>query len=251
MLNKLIVYFIIVFFGISIALNAQTTPDKKTPKFTEKDIRIDNDSVSKPAFEQNFKRKYSDEDFSYEPKIEKPNAWERFLESVSRFFSELFNLTNNKATNVVIEIVLKVLAICLIIFVVYLIVKSILNKEGQWIFGKNSDRKIINYEDVEKNLKLIDFQKLIAQTIKNGENRLAVRYYYLWLLKRLSEKEIIFWDVEKTNSDYVYEISNPEMKQNFSYLSYLYNYIWYGEFDLDQETFEKAQQAFENSIKKL
>jgi hypothetical protein len=146
---------------------------------------------------------------------------------------------------------LKVLAICLIIFVVYLIVKSILNKEGQWIFGKNSDRKIINYEDVEKNLKLIDFQKLIAQTIKNGENRLAVRYYYLWLLKRLSEKEIIFWDVEKTNSDYVYEISNPEMKQNFSYLSYLYNYIWYGEFDLDQETFEKAQQAFENSIKKL
>ncbi len=251
MLNKLIIYFFTLLLGCTLSLYAEGLPAKKTPKFSEKDIRVDNDSLVETSFDRNFKTKYSDDDFSYETKIEKPDAWDRFLESISNFFDNLFNWTNNEATNNAISIIVKILAICLIIFVVYLIVKSILNKEGQWIFGKNSDRKTINYEDVERNLKLIDFQKLIAQTIKNGENRLAIRYYYLWLLKRMSEKEIIAWDLEKTNSDYVYEISNPEMKENFSYLSYLYNYIWYGEFDLNQETFEKAQQAFENSIKKL
>jgi preprotein translocase subunit SecG len=57
MLNKLIVYFIIVFFGISIALNAQTTPDKKTPKFTEKDIRISKENIAMKIFHTSQKLK--------------------------------------------------------------------------------------------------------------------------------------------------------------------------------------------------
>jgi hypothetical protein len=31
----------------------------------------------------------------------------------------------------------------------------------------------------------------------------------------------------------------------------LYNYIWYGEFELDEATFLKAKTAFEKTIKSL
>ena len=67
----------------------------------------------------------------------------------------------------------------------------------------------------------------------------------------MSQRELIVWDIEKTNSDYVYEIKDEFLKQEFSYLSYLYNYIWYGEFDLEDETFNQAKTAFESAIKKL
>ena len=65
----------------------------------------------------------------------------------------------------------------------------------------------------------------------------------------MSRQQIIEWDVEKTNSDYLYEIKNQEIKDEFAYLLYLYNNIWYGEFELDDATFAKAKNAFEKAIK--
>ncbi|MNE27941.1 hypothetical protein D3C80_1213650 [compost metagenome] len=67
----------------------------------------------------------------------------------------------------------------------------------------------------------------------------------------MSEKHLIVWDVEKTNTDYLYELQNQSQKEDFAYLSYLYNYIWYGEFELDEATFEKAKYAFETTIKSI
>ncbi|WP_321538612.1 hypothetical protein [Flavobacterium piscinae] len=65
----------------------------------------------------------------------------------------------------------------------------------------------------------------------------------------MSYKNMIEWDIEKTNSDYLYELKEPLFKSDFEYVSYLYNYIWYGEFELDEPTFEKAKSAFEKIIK--
>ena len=60
---------------------------------------------------------------------------------------------------------------------------------------------------------------LISEAESNNNYRLAIRYYYLWLLKGLSEKEIIDYDPEKTNSDYQYEIKTPEISEQFAYTS--------------------------------
>ena len=48
-----------------------------------------------------------------------------------------------------------------------------------------------------------------------------------------------------------HEIKNEAQKEDFAYLSYLYNNIWYGEFELDQATFTKAKTAFEKSIQNI
>ena len=126
----------------------------------------------------------------------------------------------------------------------FFIVKAIINKEGKWVFGKSSDKSIIPVTDIENNIYEADFKSLIASAEGENNYRLAIRYYYLWLLKNLSQSEIIEYDVEKTNSDYYYEINSDELKKEFSYTSYLYNYIWYGEFDIDQNQFLKAKTAF-------
>lgn len=225
-----------------------------TPKkiiYTEKDIVIDTAKIEARAFDAKFKSKYKDDAFIYEFRSKEKNAWDRFKEWLAGIFKDLFSFTSNEASMNFVEILLKSIAIIIVVYVIYMIAKSILNKEGQWVFGKNSDKKIIHHEDVEKDLKNVDFEKLIQQTLESGEKRLTIRYYYLWLLQKMSAKEIIVWDIEKTNSDYLYEIKNEKLKDDFAYFSYLYNYIWYGEFELDDLTFEKAKNTFDNTLKTI
>jgi hypothetical protein len=219
--------------------------------FTEKDIVIDTASFEARTFDKKFKSKYTDDDFTYEFKSKEKNAWDRFKEWLAGIFKDLFSFSNKESSLNFVDFLLKAIAAVIVIVVIYLIVKAILNKEGQWIFGRNSDKKLISYDDVEKNIQNIDFEKLIQNTIQAGEKRLTIRYYYLWLLKKMSAKEIIVWDIEKTNSDYLYEIKNLKLKDDFAYSSYLYNYIWYGEFELDDATFEKAKITFDNTIKSI
>ena len=251
-MKKLLLY--LLFSCATFTGNAQDSvafipPDKI--RFTLKDIKIDSSEIEPVHFPAGFKQKYKSSAFEYDVKLRQKNAWERFKEWLSDLFSRLFSFTNTEASMFFVEVLLKTIAVIIVLIVIYLIVKVIMNKEGQWIFGRNSDKKIIRYDEIEKNLHLVDFEKLIKETIQSGEQRLAIRYYYLWLLKKLSEKEIIEWDVEKTNSDYLHEIKNEGLKKSFSYLSYLYNYIWYGEFEIDDTEFEKAKVLFEKTIKTL
>ena len=248
-------FFLVFFFACFHVLGqdslvVETIEIEKT-RYSEKDISIDSSSVEERTFNSSFEENYQENDFVYEQKVNETNWWERFKEWLADFFRRLFNFSDDTVSMQFVEILIKVLAVLLLIFVIYLIVKSIMNGEGQWIFGKSSDKNVINYEEIEKNIHLIDFEKLIKDTLKSGERRLSIRYYYLWLLKKMAEKNIIEWDVEKTNTDYLYEIKNPAFKSKFEYVSYLYDYIWYGEFDLDEETFLKAKTAFENTIQSI
>ncbi len=250
-MNKILIILLFFFCSNIGAQDSLAVAKKQKIVFTEKDIAVDSAFITLKPFDKNFKSKYTDEAFIYEFKTPEKNAWDRFKEWLANFFKNIFSFTDSKEALSFVTILLRVIAIIVIVFVIYLITKSIMNKEGQWIFGKNSDRKIINYDEIEKNLHLVDFEKLIQKSLESGENRLTIRYYYLWLLKKMSEKQLIEWDVEKTNSDYLYEIKNEVIKEDFGYLSYLYNNIWYGEFELDEATFTKARNAFEKTIKKI
>lgn len=251
-MGKLLIFISLLF---CLHLEAQDTlavPENEKITFTEKDIKVDkNDSIQEIKFKTNLKKKYNSEEFVYEIKTPEKNAWDRFKEWLARIVQNIFKFSSERTSMSVVMFILKTIAILVVIFVVYLIVKAILNKEGQWIFGKNSSKKIVSTDEIERNLHETDFEKLLKETLSAGQKRISIRYYYLWLLKKMSEKGIIEWDIEKTNSDYLYEIKNETRREEFTYLSYLYNYIWYGEFELDEATFEKAKTAFEKTIRSI
>ncbi|NNF75857.1 MAG: DUF4129 domain-containing protein [Flavobacteriaceae bacterium] len=213
-------------------------------------LSIDNSEVDKRSFED-LKSKYDDEAFIYERPVNTSGWWTRFKQWLSDFIKDLFNFENRRDAERATEVALRVAAVLLFLAVVFFIVKAILNKEGRWVFGKSSDKTIIPVSDIEANIQAIDFKKLIRQAENAGNFRLAIRYYYLWLLKTLSFKEIIAYDVEKTNSDYRDEINAESIRSSFSYASYLYNYIWYGEFDVNEGQFKQAKLAFDAFIKEI
>ncbi len=240
-------------FFISIASVAVALPLEKTESNAiqiNKKIRTDKDTkIIKVAFRKDFKESYNSSAFDYKLKTQEKSIWDKFTDWLTYWLNKIFGGFNTKNSINSANLILKIVAILIILFVIYQITKSIINKEGSWIFGKSSKKKVIHHEDIEKNLKNVDFKKLVADTINAGNHRLAVRYYYLWTLKQMSEKGIIEWIPEKTNTDYLYEIKSAQLKNEFEYLSYLYNYIWYGEFEMTIERFEDVKKSFDQTIR--
>jgi hypothetical protein len=252
-MNKiLLIISFLLFSGISYAQDSLATaepPKVASLKYTEKDIQVDSSTIEAKTFTKNFKKKYTGSDFVYEQKAPEKSLWQRFIEWLARIYRSVFKEQNAQTSVDFVTVFLRTIAVLIIVFVIYLIVKALINKEGQWIFGKNSSKRNIYYSDIEKNIHLLDFEKLIKESIQSGEKRVAIRYYYLWLLKIMAQNHYIEWDIEKTNSDYLYELQRPAHKEEFTYLSYLYNYIWYGEFEIDESSFIKTENRFKNAIK--
>ena len=213
-------------------------------------LRLDDSELNVREFE-NLADKYSGDDFVYERKVEATGWWTRFKQWLSDFFKDLFNFENRRDAEKAVDLGIQIAGVLLFLLVAYFIVKAILNKEGQWVFGKSSEKSIIPVTDIESNIQAVDFKSLIKQAEQNNNFRLAIRYYYLWLLKALNSKGIIHYDVEKTNSDYRDEIQAEPIRNAFGYTSYLYNYIWYGEFDVTEPQFHKAKTAFNQFIKDI
>jgi len=245
--NKNLVTYILLFilcFGwqnLSASVSEKTS---YTETFAIQDtLNIDRDTIEPRHFED-LKDKYQGEDYIYEYTTENSGWWSRFKQWLNDFFKDLFDFETQQQANNVTDVLLKIGGVIIFLLVIYFIFKAVMNDEGSWVFGKSSDKNIIPVTDIEQNLSITDFDKLTKDAEKNNEHRLAIRYYYLWLLKKLALAEIIEYDVEKTNSDYQNEITSKNLKDNFSYTSYLYNYIWYGEFDVNQQQYNKAKNAF-------
>ena len=232
-------------------IQGSVSVDFVNSEITNDTLNVDTSEITPRHFD-NLKEKYNDDDYIYERTAEKSGWWSRFKQWLSDKFQRLFNIQNAGQASKMTDLAIKIGGVLLFVLVIYFIFRAIVNKEGAWVFGKSSDKSIIPVTDIETNIHATDFKQLITEAESNSNFRLAIRYYYLWLLKKLSAAEIIHYDVEKTNNDYRNEIVAPKVKEEFAYTSYLYNYIWYGEFDVNDEQFNKAKRAFEkflNSIK--
>ena len=240
MLRKLLFIFVLSIFHPMFSSSGLT--------LAADSLAIPTDSLSKEprVFRIGLEKDYNRPEFDYSTKEPVASIWERLMLWLSDWLGRLFDVGGNQSVKV-ITVTFKVLAVLILVIAVYLIAKSLYQKND----GRQKDALIHPSAGIEEELKRSDFEQLIEKTLQNGDNRLAIRYYYLWFLKKLSDREIIVWDKEKTDSDYLYEIKQPQLQKNFAYLSYLYNHIWYGEFTPDSKGFEKARSAFKNSINSL
>ncbi|MCO6148627.1 DUF4129 domain-containing protein [Flavobacterium sp. NRK1] len=257
-MNKLLTYLLLI--GSLHSLSAQNAIDSTAVNdYFEAEAVEDTAIVPLPviehvyterSFDPNFKDKYKTPEFTYETKARAKSLWDRFWEAIGNFFDRIFSTGNKTTGSSAFTIFLRIIAFLVIGFVVYMIVRIILNKEGMWIFGRS--RKKINVQDADvEDIHQMDFSELTQTTKKGGDYKLAIRYYYLWLLKKLADNEIIDWHWDKTNSDYLYEIKNDMLKKDFEYLSYVYDYSWYGDFPIDNEAFTKAEKAFLKTLNTL
>jgi hypothetical protein len=146
----------------------------------------------------------------------------------------------NLINGLILQLLFWILAIFFVLFVLY---KLFLTKG---VFKRKAKNEKNNLPLVEE--EVIDvhtnFDNLITEALKANNYRLAVRYQYLKSLHLLSQKNIITLAVDKTNYQYVTEINNLNTKRMFASLLLNYEYVWYGEFNIDGNTYQTFNQQF-------
>jgi len=71
-------------------------------------------------------------------------------------------------------------------------------------------------------------------------------------LRLLDDAKHIIWRSGKTNHDYHQEIQNGEIKEQYDNLSYIYEYIWYGQFDVEnQSEYDQHKNSFSRLFNQL
>jgi hypothetical protein len=227
--------FLVCFF-----VNAQESSDNDFLEIEQDSIvyNKNTDITEQRTFKTDLKDKYSGKDFEY--KENAPQKKKKTSNSSSGLFSFLaFFMTS-------------IFPFLLGGFIIFVILKTMLGIDARF-WKKTKDSKKLSekliYED--EDIHELNLETLLQQAIDNKDFRLAIRYYYLTTLKGLSNKELIDYHKDKTNSEYLFEIENKEMRTNFSYLSYVYSYVWYGEFPVDENSFKVAENKYQSFLKSI
>lgn len=140
----------------------------------------------------------------------------------------------------------------IILAVIYYIIKN----AGGFQFG-SAKQKIIIHSTEEKTLEDVehiennDFPRLIQTAKENQDFRRAIRYYYLWVLQKLTDRKLIKFNKDKTDYDYFLELGQHPIQEEFSQNTYIYDYIWYGKFPISEREFGMAESIFQRTLKKL
>jgi hypothetical protein len=114
------------------------------------------------------------------------------------------------------------------------------------LFDKDSPQGALPYQETLENIHEINFDDDIESALAQRNFKLAVRLLYLRSLKQLNDAGLIQWQIEKTNSVYVDELSNPNQRQTFSILTRQFEYIWYGNFPIDEQAFRNINTLFQD-----
>ena len=199
-------------------------------------------------------KKYNDNDtFNYEEKLaDEDSPWAKFkrwaMSILMRIAEFLFGV--NAATGVV-WFVLRVVPYILLGTLVVLLIRFFLKVNSRNIIYGEQKLSEIKFTDEEQIIKNEDINALIAEAVKQKDYRLAIRYYYLLAIKELSENNIIEWQQQKTNEDYIKEIKTTILQNQFGKITRIYDYVWYGEFEVDALKFENLKLDFINLNNKV
>lgn len=256
-MHKILFLFLLLFSSFAYAQNDAAYEVEEADSYQDNyyDYEYDYNSVAndtiiynkstqfsnKRDFASDIASKYTGKEFEYLDDLKKPKAAEQqvskdidtsgadaFLQFMSTIFPYLIGLV-----------------------IVLIVLKTFVNVDSKfWKFGKSTkknDEKLIHEDD--ENISDTDYEALLTRAIQHSNYRLATRYYYLSSLKKLSQKELIKYDKDKTNTEYQFELKNKELRTKFSYLAYIYDYVWYGEFPVDQVQFNIIENNYKSFIR--
>ncbi len=96
-----------------------------------------------------------------------------------------------------------------------------------------------------------EYDSLIREAESKSDYNLSTRYLFLQTLKRLADGDLIQYSPDKTNYNYVKELSNKNYSHDFALLTLNYEYAWYGKFVLTADRYRQLKEQFISFNKKV
>ncbi|MHA4893493.1 hypothetical protein ACXZ1K_01980 [Pedobacter sp. PWIIR3] len=217
----------------------------KKPKPKQVVLEDSSSNVKVRSFDLTRIKEYkADKDFKYDNVApENESLWTRFWKWFWRLFENVFS--SSTAGNYFGYFIIAAFVALLI----YLLMR--LSGVDFKFLSSKSKTLDVPYAEAMDNIHEINFDQEIEKASGAGNYRLAIRMFYLRTLKYLSDTDQIDWQPEKTNQAYILEIADSNKKDLFKQLTNQFEYIWYGEFFLDQNRFNELKLDFNNFNRKL
>lgn len=229
--------------SISVWAQNETIPDTLDYYTPEEEVEYsapdDSTLLSKRSFDKTRLSKFkTNPDFNYKlaPTVAE-SLWDRFLQWLSQLLGAIFTgatMTNWGRVLVYAAAFIGFMAILL----------TILKVNAFRVFYSGADRGTVSTSVFHENIHEMDFDALIRDALEKGKYRDGIRLLFLKSLKIMTDKQLIYWQAGKTNHDYVEELSEGELKINFNELSFYFDYAWYGNFSVNEDTFHKTEKLF-------
>lgn len=132
----------------------------------------------------------------------------------------------------------------LAIFFIGVIIYKVFIQSGFFFTGRKR-KNILSVEGQSEELKTAHiYDQFIFEAEQKEEFNHATRYWYLKTLKNLKDLEQIQYSPEKTNQEYISELRKSPYLDHFRELTRNYEYIWYGEFRLQEDLYLKIKDSF-------
>jgi hypothetical protein len=199
------------------------------------------DTLSRSFSEEQLRQFRESDQYAY---IDQQNRggisiWERFVQWLSQQLSPL--LGGDSSGSIIEYIIIGIAAL----FLVYIVLRLFnIDAIGLFTGGSKRGQSVIFTE--EEDIHGVNYAEAIDSALQGGNYRRAVRLSYLQALKLLNDQQHIEWRRDKTNQDYLREITNQEVKEHFNSLSYYFAYAWYGNFPVTRQLYETIDQRSSN-----
>lgn len=111
---------------------------------------------------------------------------------------------------------------------------------------KKKDKEELNPAEMPEDIFAINYMSEVDKAVAQGNYRLAIRLQYLRMLKAMAERNIIRYKQDKTNLDYMMELQPTVFYNNFFRTTRHYEFAWYGNFPVSQETYILVRHGFDD-----
>lgn len=240
MKNSILIIFFFIFFG-------NIYPQQPDSLEAAKELKYDETTELQPVeFNTSKIEEYRNSpEFDYLNIEEKDSWWTRFKKWINAWYNKIVNwIFGDYKANRLLAFIIDIFPYLLLFLLVGIIawLFSRLNPGRRMLqTTRNSEVFLTEEEELVKNE---DLPGLLREAVKNGNFRLAVRYYYLSELSKLDQLSLIEYEYQKTNRDYVNELKDEIIRKHFAEVTKLYEFIWYGSFKVSEADFRLAEKGF-------
>ncbi len=209
------------------------TPDS-TQSLPHDSSRVDVRTVDS----ETLKSLTDDEAFDYSQSAENPESlWSR----IKRWMIQiLFGAFQNKW----VRLFFKISFFAIFAFVLIGLINQILGGNIKGAFSSKKPGKNLSLNANGKVISKRDLDEMLDSAVSENRFSDAVRILYLKALNELNESGFIELKQNKTNHDYLSELSSHPARGLFSRLTLYYEYVEYGGFNIGQNGFDSAMNIY-------
>lgn len=179
----------------------------------------------------------ADPDLQYDRDMRRqPSLWERFKEWLWWWIEKVFG---NRVAGFVIDNLVYILTVLVLVAAIW-----ILSRHGLRKAFHGAPRSAGQVTVAEEDIRGLDLEAMIREAEASGDLRRAIRLHYLLVLRRLVDRGVLRWSPERTDRDYLAQITDPALRARFAHAALVFQWVWYGHAEVDRERYPSIRRPF-------